>query len=269
MPDLRSRRPRHLDLPSHRCRVLQPAWGVWELFPQNASTDFGSYASVPTSRRCAATKPRSPIRQLLQPPADVPLFGPFLGHHADLEACDVWAVEPAPPAANEPVHSDVPFLVLAGDLDTVSSPAWADAFAEGLTAAQIVHFPGVGTQPTGGPTNDRADLCPPDPRPVPRRADHTRRRHLRRHVPRQARSSCRDLTSRTTAVGPVRPQVGTPPRTDRGRVRSRWSHFGTTREEAMNSSTRSRRVAIAAGVVMLTVAGGGSVASGHHRAVGW
>ena len=90
--------------------------------------------------------------------AAVPLFGPFLGHHADLEACDVWAVEPAPPAADEPVASDVPFLVLAGDLDTVSSPAWADAFADGLSAAQVVHFPGTGTQPTGGPQTT-AQIC--------------------------------------------------------------------------------------------------------------
>ena len=80
----------------------------------------------------------------------VPVFGPTLGRHGDLDACEVWDVEPAPPAANEPVHSDVPFLVLAGALDTVSSPEWADAFADGLDTAHIVHLPGVGTQPTSG-----------------------------------------------------------------------------------------------------------------------
>ena len=45
----------------------------------------------------------------------------------------------------------MPFLVLAGDLDTVSSPEWADAFAEGLSDTQVIHFAGLGTQPTGPP----------------------------------------------------------------------------------------------------------------------
>jgi len=70
---------------------------------------------------------------------------------ADLEACDVWAVDPSPASANEAARSDVPFLVLAGDLDTVSSPEWADAFAEGLSDTQVIHFAGLGTQPTGPP----------------------------------------------------------------------------------------------------------------------
>jgi uncharacterized membrane protein YeaQ/YmgE (transglycosylase-associated protein family) len=37
--------------------------------------------------------------------------GPYIGRHADLEACDVGAVDPSPAPANEAVRSDVPFLV--------------------------------------------------------------------------------------------------------------------------------------------------------------
>jgi pimeloyl-ACP methyl ester carboxylesterase len=126
------------------------AWGLWEPFPQNADGSLGSYAfGAHLSAVCRDEAPFTDSARLATA-AKVPLFGQFLGRHADLEACDVWAVDPAPAEANEAVHSNVPFLVLAGDLDPVSSPAWADAFADSSNAAQIVRFPYLTTQPTGG-----------------------------------------------------------------------------------------------------------------------
>jgi pimeloyl-ACP methyl ester carboxylesterase len=124
--------------------------GLWEPYPQLTDTSMGTYSFG--AHLSAVCRDEAPFTDpaALEAAAEVPLFGPFLGLHADLEACEVWDVGAAPAAANEAVHSDVPFLVLAGEFDTVSSPAWAEAFADGLTAAQIVHFPGVGTQPTGG-----------------------------------------------------------------------------------------------------------------------
>ena len=129
---------------------FQPAWGLWELVPNYTDISIGSFAlAAQLSSLCRDEAPFARAEGLAAA-STVALFGPYLGRHGDLEACDVWAVEPAPPSANETVHSDVPFLVLAGDFDTVSSPAWADAFADGLTNAHIVHFQGVGAQPTGG-----------------------------------------------------------------------------------------------------------------------
>ena len=108
-------------------------WDVWDVFPQNASTEDGSYSAREHTSRllCRDEAPFTDPERLAEAQA-IPVFGPTLGRHGDLDACEVWDVEPAPPAANQPVHSDVPFLVLAGALDTVSSPAWADAFADGL-----------------------------------------------------------------------------------------------------------------------------------------
>ena len=129
---------------------FEGAWGLWELFPQNADTSMGSYdLGAHLSAVCRDEAPFTNSEKLAAA-AEVPMFGPFLGHHADLEACSVWTVDPAPAEANQTVHSDTPFLVLAGDLDTISSPAWAHEFADGLSAAQIIDFPGIGTQPTGG-----------------------------------------------------------------------------------------------------------------------
>ena len=133
-------------------------WGLWEMLPQNAGAEYGSFAlGAQLSALCRDEAPFTDPAGLAAA-ADVALFGPFLGHPVELDDCDAWAVEPAPPSANEPVESDVPFLVLAGDLDTISSPAWADAFRDGLSAAQVVHFPGVGNWPTGG-TPSTAQTC--------------------------------------------------------------------------------------------------------------
>jgi pimeloyl-ACP methyl ester carboxylesterase len=126
------------------------AWGLWELLPQNADITMGSYdLGAHLSAVCRDEAPFTDSAKLAAA-ASVPMFGPFLGHPADLDACSVWTIDPAPAEANQAVHSDVPFLVLAGDLDTISSPAWAEAFADGLTATQIIEFPDLGTQPTGG-----------------------------------------------------------------------------------------------------------------------
>jgi len=127
------------------------AWGLWELIPPNTSTENGSFAlGAHLSAVCRDEAPFTDDGRLAAA-ASTPLFGPFLARHADLEACAVWAVDPSPASANEAARSDVPFLVLAGDLDTVSSPEWADAFAEGLSDTQVIHFAGLGTQPTGPP----------------------------------------------------------------------------------------------------------------------
>ncbi len=126
------------------------AWGLWEPFPQNADTTWGSYSlGAHLSAVCRDEAPFTDSARLAAA-AEVPMFGPFLGHHADLDACNVWTVDPAPAEANQAAQSDVPFLVLSGDLDTISSPAWAHEFADALSAVQIIEFPDLGTQPTGG-----------------------------------------------------------------------------------------------------------------------
>jgi pimeloyl-ACP methyl ester carboxylesterase len=126
-------------------------WGLWEVFPQNSNDTDGTFAlGAHLSAVCSDEAPFTDPQRLAAAEA-VPLFGPLLAHNADLDACAVWKVNASPANANEAVHGDVPTLVLAGDLDTLSSPAWADSFKEGLTAVTVVHFTTSGTQPTSGP----------------------------------------------------------------------------------------------------------------------
>lgn len=58
--------------------------------------------------------------------------------------CDVWDVPAVDAVDRAPVHADVPTLLLAGEYDPVTPPAWAELAAETLTAAQVQAFPGAG-----------------------------------------------------------------------------------------------------------------------------
>ena len=140
----------------------QPGWGLWEMLPQNQGSDQGTFAlGAFLSSMCRDEAPFVDAATLAAA-ADVPLFGPLLGRDANLEACQVWNVEPAPPSVNTPAESSVPFLVIGGEYDTVSSPAWVDAFAEGLSNTTVVHTPGVGSMPTADGFESTTRTCVAD-----------------------------------------------------------------------------------------------------------
>ena len=62
--------------------------------------------------------------------------------------CALWGVEPVPAAFNEPVVSDVPALVLAGEFDSVT-PSWqGELTVETLSAGELLVFPGQGHAPS-------------------------------------------------------------------------------------------------------------------------
>jgi pimeloyl-ACP methyl ester carboxylesterase len=58
--------------------------------------------------------------------------------------CDVWKVKASDPVENQAVHSGVPTLILAGQLDPISPPSWANQTAETLENAHYYEFPGQG-----------------------------------------------------------------------------------------------------------------------------
>lgn len=61
-----------------------------------------------------------------------------------LATCGVWPASPRVPLEDEPVRSDVPTLLLAGDLDPITPPEWARLAAETLSRGRLFEFPGVG-----------------------------------------------------------------------------------------------------------------------------
>jgi pimeloyl-ACP methyl ester carboxylesterase len=62
----------------------------------------------------------------------------------ELGICEGWEVEPADPIENEPVVSDVPALVVSGELDPITPTRWGRGAAENLSNSFFYVFPGLG-----------------------------------------------------------------------------------------------------------------------------
>lgn len=60
------------------------------------------------------------------------------------ELCEVWDVGQPPAVENEPVESDIPALLLAGEYDPITPPEWAHLAAETLPNGRVYEFRGVG-----------------------------------------------------------------------------------------------------------------------------
>ncbi|GGF11117.1 alpha/beta hydrolase [Aliidongia dinghuensis] len=61
-----------------------------------------------------------------------------------LAACPAWPAGIAAKAERQPVESDVPIVLLSGDLDPVTPAAWAKTALATLPHGSLFHFPGVG-----------------------------------------------------------------------------------------------------------------------------
>lgn len=59
-------------------------------------------------------------------------------------ACDTWQAPPAGGIADEAVHSTIPTLVLAGEFDPITPPAWGQMVAGDLENSYFFQFPGIG-----------------------------------------------------------------------------------------------------------------------------
>jgi len=68
----------------------------------------------------------------------------FTYYDVDQEICDAWSEPHAGPEEMLPVKSDVPALVLAGDFDPITPPAWGRRAAQSLENSFFLQFPGIG-----------------------------------------------------------------------------------------------------------------------------
>ena len=58
--------------------------------------------------------------------------------------CQSWGAGEADPIENEPVISDIRTLILAGEYDPITPPAWGELVAENLSNSFYLEFPDVG-----------------------------------------------------------------------------------------------------------------------------
>lgn len=71
------------------------------------------------------------------------LFGPEAALNI-ARACAMWPRGDVPAGFRDPVTSDVPVLLLSGDLDPVTPPSWAEAASATLSRSRSVVFRGTG-----------------------------------------------------------------------------------------------------------------------------
>jgi pimeloyl-ACP methyl ester carboxylesterase len=75
---------------------------------------------------------------------------PAVAEHFNNEAeityrvCEVWGAKTADPVENQPVISDIPTLILAGEYDPATPPSYGRMVAENLINSQLIEFPGLG-----------------------------------------------------------------------------------------------------------------------------
>jgi len=63
--------------------------------------------------------------------------------------CGIWPTDPAPADFHEPVHSDIPVLLLSGELDPVTPPPYAEQLLPWFPNATHLIAPGQGHSVTG------------------------------------------------------------------------------------------------------------------------
>jgi pimeloyl-ACP methyl ester carboxylesterase len=73
----------------------------------------------------------------------------------DLAVCPIWGAGKSGPIENEPVYSDIPTLILAGQHDPNTTPSQGRLAAETLSHSYFFEFPGLGHMVTeaGDPSN--------------------------------------------------------------------------------------------------------------------
>jgi pimeloyl-ACP methyl ester carboxylesterase len=71
----------------------------------------------------------------------------FFGPRLQAQAQEFWKVEPLDPAKREPLHSDIPTLIMNGELDHVIPPRYANDAVGRLKNGHLFLFPGVAHSP--------------------------------------------------------------------------------------------------------------------------
>jgi pimeloyl-ACP methyl ester carboxylesterase len=127
--------------------ALTPLAG--DLFFTHDSTSNGMHYAV----QCREEAPFGSLDRMAAAAQADPVLGSALAEPV-FGICQDWALPPAAPRENEPVRSDIPTFVLAGEFDPITPPAWGRLAADTLARGYYFEFPGVGH----GASVD--DICP-------------------------------------------------------------------------------------------------------------
>jgi pimeloyl-ACP methyl ester carboxylesterase len=120
---------------------------AWVAIPPPGNFSWGLGTSVMCSEFATFTE-EDIVFEGLFPEYEEAVAGMSFGPRALLRDCEVWDVAKLDPHIRKPVRGDVPTLLIAGQLDSLTPPAWAHEVAESLSNAYVYEIPGYGHSPT-------------------------------------------------------------------------------------------------------------------------
>ncbi len=117
--------------------LIDEAYGFIDSDSEGFFNSVECYEEIPfnslrAAERLAGDLPRSLANALLY---DV---------ERQFASCAIWDIEAGPALENEPVVSDIPVLVISGEYDPITPPAWGQAAADFLPNSTHFVFPGMG-----------------------------------------------------------------------------------------------------------------------------
>ena len=124
--------------------------GMWRQDEQDVSDSEGMNFSVQCREEYALSSYAAAEAQALTEIPDALMavvFGPTMVY---FEVCEFWGAGQAEIIENTAVSSDIPTLILAGQYDPVTPPAWGQIAARTLSNSFFFEFPGLGHAVTGG-----------------------------------------------------------------------------------------------------------------------
>ena len=110
---------------------------------ETAASPESGYGAYLTSE-CRDEYPFNPPDELEKRAAALPAYRDFMLADLPVVACPVWPMGQAASWVREKVYSDLPVLLLAGDVDPITPPAWARRAAATLPHGTLFVFPGIG-----------------------------------------------------------------------------------------------------------------------------
>lgn len=104
----------------------------------------GMMFSVQCNEEFYFSSPEQYEKKLLEYPDLAPYLKDSIVGNIGYQVCTVWDAGHANEQENEPVTSDIPTLILQGEFDPITPPAWGQHAAETLSNSYYYLYPGVG-----------------------------------------------------------------------------------------------------------------------------
>ena len=140
------------DIPYIPLAIYEMSVGNTEVYAQliaaNRERANGINDGVYYSVQCSEEAPFTVQEEL--PESAAAVFPPAFQEHVmrglrdSLKICDLWPVSPLDPLESEPVYSETPALLLSGEYDPITPPAWAVLAAETLPNGYLYTLRGIG-----------------------------------------------------------------------------------------------------------------------------